>query len=60
MYILQPELRMGVESDQMVFSVIGEGLCQLLRHGYTASLGKGFPKVKERLISFLLSFTEPA
>lgn len=32
-YILQPELRVGVESEQMTSSVLGEGLWQLLRHG---------------------------
>lgn len=32
-YMWQPELTMGMESDQMTFTVLGEGLCQLLRHG---------------------------
>lgn len=48
MYIWQPELRMGVESDQMTSSVLGEGVCQLPRHGDTALHGKGLPKGKAK------------
>lgn len=39
---------MSVESDQTTPSVLGEGACQLLRHGDTASLGKGLPKGKAK------------